>query len=191
MARRFIDVGLTAEQLRSVLHYDPDTGLFRWKEGIEHWRAGLPAGTKTRTSRGRESLVIGIGTTSRGIQYRPYIQLGIEKRVYHAHRLAWLYVYGEWPHRDIDHINGDATDNRIINLRLATASQNAMNRRLRRDNTSGIKGVSWNKKSGQWLAHIGYGGKILHLGLYDTIEEAKVARLKAAKTLHREFAREE
>ena len=187
MARKTL-AGLTAEQLRALLHYDPETGLFTWREGIAHWRAGLPAGTETtRGTKWATHVVIGLGTTST----RRYAEIGIRKNVYRAHRLAWLYVYGEWPERDIDHINGDGTDNRIINLRLATTAQNAMNRMLRRDNTSGVKGVSWNKKSGQWLAHIGYGGKILHLGLFDTIEEAKVARLKAAKTLHREFAREE
>lgn len=180
--------GLTAEQLRALLHYDPDTGAFRWRDGINHWRAGLPAGTLTPQGRNRtRHVVIGIGTTSE----KRYSQIGIHKKVYRAHRLAWLYVYGEWAKSEIDHINGNGADNRIVNLRLATPAENAMNRGLRIDNTSGIKGVSWNKKSGQWLAHIGYGGKILHLGLYDTIEEARAARIEAARRLHGEFARDD
>ncbi|HXJ73988.1 MAG TPA: hypothetical protein VNM37_14100 [Candidatus Dormibacteraeota bacterium] len=96
MAKPFIDVGLTAEQLRAVLHYDPDTGLFRWKEGTGHWRAGLPAGTRGRTrENGIDYIFVGLGTTTRGKQKRTYIVLGVKKRVYRAHRLAWLYVYGK------------------------------------------------------------------------------------------------
>jgi hypothetical protein len=180
--------GLTAEQLRALLHYDPDTGLFTWREGITHWRAGLPAGTETtRGTKWATHIVIGIGTTSQ----RRYSEIGIRKNVYRAHRLAWLYVYGEWPDRDIDHINGDGTDNRIVNLRLATTAENAMNRVRRVDNTSGIKGVSWNKKSGQWLVHVGFGGRIVHGGLFDTIEEAKAAREALATRLHGDFVRHE
>jgi len=190
VAKPFIDVGLTAKQLRAILHYDPDTGLFRWREGIDHWRAGLPAGTKSRDrEHGTEYVKIGLGTTSRGIQNRPYIILGVKKRVYRAHRLAWLYVYGEWPKKQVDHINGDGTDNRIVNLRLANYSENAINRGLRRDNTSGHKGVSWSKKSQRWLAHIGYRKYVFHLGLFDTLEDAKAARDEAAKRLHGKFAR--
>lgn len=190
MAKPFIDVGLTAEQLRAVLLYDPDTGLFRWKEGIDHWRAGLPAGTKGHTRKnGTDYVFIGLGTTSRGIQKRPYIVLGVKKRVYRAHRLAWLYVYGEWPKGEIDHINGDSTDNRIVNLRDVTTAQNSLNRGLRRNNTSGIKGVSWSKKSQKWLVHIAVNKQLLHVGLFDTIEDARAARIEAANRLHGEFAR--
>jgi hypothetical protein len=179
--------GLTAEQLRALLHYDPDTGAFTWREGIRHWRAGLPAGTFTARSTpwSTRHVVIGIGTTSK----RRYAEIGIRKKVYRAHRLAWLYVYGEWPSDEIDHINGDGSDNRIVNLRIATPSGNSMNRGLRVDNTSGHKGISWNKKSSQWLAHIGYRGKIMHLGLFNTIEEAKTVRDEAARRLHGTFAR--
>ena len=190
MAKPFIDVGLTAEQLRSILHYDPDTGLFRWREGIDHWRAGMLAGTKMRTrTTGNDYVVIAIGTTSRGIYDREYVAIGIQKRVYRAHRLAWLYVYGEWPDRQVDHINTDSLDNRIVNLRLATTAENSRNRGRRVDNTSGIKGVSWAKRSRKWLAHLGHNGKLLHLGLFDTIEEAKAVREEAARRLQGEFYR--
>jgi hypothetical protein len=182
--------GLTAEQLRSLLHYDPKSGRFTWRKGIAHWRAGLPAGTESRGGTTKKPyIVIGIGTTSTGIQNRRYIAIGIEKHVYRAHRLAWLYVHGRWPKGEIDHINGNGRDNRIVNLREATTSQNGFNRGLRSDNTSGYKGISWNKKSSQWLAHIGYRGKIVHLGLFDTIEEAKTVRDEAARRLHGTFAR--
>lgn len=190
MAKSFIDVGLTAEQLRTVLHYDPDTGLFRWRDGIGHWRAGLLAGTKMRTrATGNDYVVIGIGTTSRGIYDREYIAIGVQKRVYRAHRLAWLYVYGQWPDRQIDHINGNSLDNRIANLRLATNYENSLNRGLRRNNTSGIKGVSWSKRSKKWLVHITVNRRIMHLGLFNTIEEAQAVRVDAAQRLHGKFAR--
>jgi hypothetical protein len=185
MAKPFV-TGMTAEQLRALMHYDPDTGLFRWREGINHWRAGLPAGTRYRQRKnGPERIAIVIGTSSK----KYYEMIGIRKHVYKAHRLAWLYVYGEWPDKEIDHINGDPTDNRIVNLRLATPSQNAANRGLRANNTSGIKGVSWSKRSQRWLVHVTYEGAIYHLGLYDRIEDAKEAREKAADYLHGKFAR--
>ena len=190
MAKPFIDVGLTAEQLRSILDYDPDTGLFRWRKGIDHWRAGMLAGTKMRTrATGSDYVVIGIGTTSRGVYDREYIAIGVRKRVYRAHRLAWLHVYGEWPDRQVDHINTDSLDNRIVNLRLATTAENSRNRGLRADNTSGIKGVSWSKRSQKWLAHLGHNGKLLHLGLFDTIEEARAVREEAARRIQGKFFR--
>lgn len=163
--------GLSPEQLHSVLDYDPGTGLFRWREGIDHWRAGLPAGTRSL-----DYVLIGIKMDGR-------------KRLYRAHRLAWLYVHGEWPDGQVDHINGVKHDNRIANLRVATNQQNAINRAVRMDNTSGYKGVSWNKRSGRWLAHISYGGKIRHLGLFDDIEDAITAYSLAAQRYHGEFAR--
>ena len=139
--------GITADQLRALLHYDPDTGFFRWREGIDHWRAGLPAGTlyKQRPN-GPKRVAIIIGTASE----EKYKVIGVRRRVYKAHRLAWLYVYGEWPDGEVDHINGDPADNRIVNLRVATSAENCRNRGLRADNTSGIKGVSWSKRSKRW-----------------------------------------
>jgi hypothetical protein len=180
---------LTAAQLRAVLHYNPQTGQFRWRRGINHWRAGLPAGTEGNYgAKGHPYIVIGLGTTSKGVQNR-YVLVGVKKRVYRAHRLAWLYVHGEWPKGEIDHVNGDGTDNRIANLRDATASQNGMNRGLRSNNTSGHRGVSWSKRSQKWVVHIGLGGKIMHLGLFDTIEEAIAVRAEASQRLHGAFAR--
>jgi hypothetical protein len=185
MAKPRLRDQLTADQLRELLHYDPDTGLFRWREDIDHWRAGLPAGTEMRQSqRDTRYIVLGIGTTSE----RRYAYIGIRKAVHRAHRLAWLYVYGEWPARELDHINGDGCDNRIVNLRLATASENMRNRRRRSDNTSGFKGVSWSKRSGRWIAHIGINRKIIHLGLFDTKEAAAAAYAEAAARLHGKFA---
>jgi hypothetical protein len=183
MARQSISKRLTAAQLRSVLHYDPETGLFRWHATIDHWRAGLPAGTKSK-----RHVVLGLGTTRRTNQQRHYV-LGIKKRVYLAHRLAWLYVYGTWPKGHIDHINCDGSDNRIANLRLATPRQNCCNRRRRSDNTSGVKGVSWSKRTKRWVAHIQHQGKNRHVGSYVSIEEAAAGYAAAAVRFHGEYAR--
>jgi hypothetical protein len=88
----------------------------------------------------------------------------------------------------VDHINGDKVDNHVKNLRWATASENHMNSEKRKDNTSGIKGVSLDKRRNQWCAHIQFEGKVLHLGLFDDIEKAKEARLNAVQKIFKEFA---
>ena len=185
MAAPRLDDPLTAEQLRSVLDYDPTTGLFRWREGINHWRAGLPAGTLSTPKWRGPHIVIGLGTTSE----KRYQWIGIKKKVYFAHRLAWLWVNGEWPSGPIDHINCDGTDNRITNLRVATDAQNSCNRKRRSDNTSGFKGVSRNKRDRNWTAHITHDKITYNLGYFDTPEAAHAAYCEAARRLHGEFAR--
>src|SRR5262245_33505102 len=111
---------LTAERLREVLDYDPSTGVFKSNGG----RCGSRVGATL------------VGTV------RPdgYREIRIDWQRYLAHRLAWLHVHGSWPAGDIDHVNGNPSDNRIVNLRLATRTQNNANSR-RRPNTSGFKGV--------------------------------------------------
>jgi len=107
-----------------------------------------------------------------------------------AHRLAWFYVYGVWPPDQVDHINLVKDDNRLSNLRLATASGNAINRGRRRDNKSGIKGVSWSKEMRKWTACIRIpGGPWKHLGRFSSKEDAAKAYADAAFKYHGEFAR--
>ncbi|HEX3401933.1 MAG TPA: HNH endonuclease [Acetobacteraceae bacterium] len=118
-----------------------------------------------------------------------YIVIRIDYRLYRAHRLVWLYVHGRWPEGEIDHINGDPSDNRWANLRLATSSNQKMNARLRPDNTSGIKGVWYDKRRSAWVAEIWVNGKKHHIGQFATLLEAKGARIAAAHRLHGEFAR--
>jgi hypothetical protein len=110
---------------------------------------------------------------------------------YYLHRLAWYYVYGQWPERDVDHINGDPSDNRITNLRLATQTQNNANARRRRDNTSGFKGVTWNRARRKWMAQIDYGGDHFYLGLFTKIEAARAVYAAKSLELFGEFARAE
>jgi hypothetical protein len=110
-------------------------------------------------------------------------------QLYRAHRLAWFYVHGEWPPGELDHINGDPSDNRIANLRLATSSNQRMNARRRSDNTSGTKGIWFYKRRAQWIAEIMIDGKKHHVGQFATLLEAKGARIAAAVRLHGAFAR--
>lgn len=95
-----------------------------------------------------------------------------------SHRLAWLIIYGVWPN-EIDHINGNRTDNRIINLRDVTRSENMRNLSLSKANSSGIVGISKVQRDGTWLAQIGINGKVIRLGNYKSFEEACSARRSA------------
>ncbi len=154
---------LTAEYLRSILHYEPETGIFTWKiSNSNRVKVGDAAGSQN-----------GDG----------YLRIKVLSRQYKSHRLAWLYVYGEWPKLDIDHINRNRSDNRRVNLRDVTQKQNMQNASKRSDNTSGHPGVSWHKQHSKWQARIMHNQKDIHLGYFTDIEEALSAR-KAAEKLY-------
>ena len=172
MAKPFIDSGLTAKQLRAVLMYEPDTGMFIWR--------ARKKGEKMNTWHGRRA-----GAT----RDRGYIVIRIDYRLYRAHRLAWLYMRGRWPRTEVDHIDGDPSNNRWGNLRLATSSHQKINARRRKDNTSGYRGIWWEQRRSHWIAEIRAEGQRYHLGSFDTAEEAHAAYIKAATRLHGEFAR--
>lgn len=120
-----------------------------------------------------------------------YRQGRIFGKAFRAHRVAWAITHGEWPSYEIDHINGDRSDNRINNLREASRMENARNRGANINSPSGLKGVSWSKSSGKWRARITAGGPENNLGFFDTAEDAHAAYCVAANKLHREFARTE
>lgn len=157
---------LTAQRLRELLDYDAEAGLFTrkvWRGGTS--RVGSVTGNKANCTLG-------------------YCQISVDGRLYFAHRLAWLYVHGDWPKHNIDHINGVRNDNRIANLRDVDQRTNIENqRRRRRDNSSGVMGV-YEHKPGQYAASIRTGGKTKHLGLYASPEEAGEAYLSAKRALH-------
>lgn len=150
---------LTPQRIKELLHYGPETGIFTWK---------------VATSRR-----IRIGDVAGSITSAGYRVIWVTGTKYRAHRLAWLYVYGEFPHDEIDHINGDKLDNRIINLRDVTRAENSRNSRVRKDNTSGVMGVSWSKDRKKWLVLITVDGKQKNLGLYEDIELAALVRCEA------------
>ena len=159
---------ISQEALKEVLHYDPDTGLFRYIKSITR-----------KTPVGK----IPTATTGNG-----YLAVYINGQQLRQHRLAWLYVYGEMPEQ-IDHINGIRTDNRIANLRPANTSLNNMNRKIQANNRSGFKGVAFKEKTRRYAAAISRGKVRRHLGYFDTPQEAHAAYAKAAKELHGEFAK--
>ena len=173
MAAIRINDPLTAEQLRAILDYDPEMGIFTWRHHPDYskkWNvryAGKPAGT-----------IVGA--------YRIIL---IKKRKYVASRLAWLWIYGKWPNDFVDHANGNKQDDRISNLRAATKSQNTANMGAPSHNTSGLKGASWETRARKWKAQICFHGKRRWLGYFETAEEAHQAYCDEAVRLYGEFAR--
>lgn len=160
---------LTVQRLREVLDYDPATGIFRWK--IFMGSRALP------------------GQQTGCPDHHGYLLIRVDKVVYKAHRLAWLWMTGQWPTKDVDHKNGRGSDNRWDNLREATMSQNLGNSKIRRHNKSGRKGVSWSKAAKKWHAQIIVNRKNHHLGYYDDIDQAALAYAEAANRFHGEYAR--
>jgi hypothetical protein len=176
MVKPRLDDPLTADQLRAVLDYDPATGVFTWK-----WRENFPEWLNIRRA-GK----VACSEVSNG-----YVRIDINTRHYLAHRLAWLYVHGHWPTQQIDHINEDRSDNRIVNLREASHSQNNVRSKGMSNSSSGVVGIYRTKNGERWVAHVGHGQGKLYLGTFATIAEAKIARDKAARRLHGAFARTE
>ena len=163
---------LTAETLRKVLFYDPETGAFTRLSGGRS-RPDL-VGTKAGSARQRDG--------------RTYVTISVACVDYQAHRLAWLYMTGVWPSKFIDHINGDGADNRFANLREATPSENARNAKTRRTSRVGLKGVRISRV-GRFEAWIYIRGKSVSLGTFKTEQSAHVAYVKAAKEHFGTFAR--
>ena len=117
-----------------------------------------------------------VGDVAGSLDGDGYLQITVLSRVYKAHRLAWLYMYSNWPNDQIDHINRIRTDNRIANLREVSHKQNGQNRSKSSNNTSGHTGVRWHRWASKWLANIKHNHKLIHLGCFATIEEAIAAR---------------
>jgi hypothetical protein len=155
---------LTAERVRELLSYDPDTGVFLWIKARRAVTVGAVAGSS-----------YGNG----------YLRIKINDRAHLSHRLAWLYAHGEWPAAQIDHINGIRSDNRLVNLREATPGENQQNVASTRSTPSRRLGVTWDKRARKWRARIKINRKETHLGLFETIEGAAQARAKAKAQMHK------
>lgn len=161
---------LTARKLRSLVCYDPSTGLFVAKIDTHkgRWKAGRKVGN---------------------LQSMGYLAISIEGKTYLAHRLAWLYMTGKWPKHLIDHKDRDKRNNRWENLREATVSLNQANRKVGNQSRTGTKGVSRCKATGKFRADITVNRKRKNLGRYNSVEEAQAAYLAAATDHFGEFAR--
>jgi hypothetical protein len=156
---------ITQSELKELLHYDLEKGIFTWKVNRPKCIKGNIAGT---------------------FHVNGYTHIQINRKIYKAHRLVWLYVYGYFP-KFIDHINCDRSDNRICNLREANIYQNNHNAKLSKNNTSGVKGVSWHKKANKWAVTIGVYGKPIYLGLFEDLEFAELVANEARSKYHGEF----
>lgn len=153
-------MNLTANRLRELLNYDPETGVFTWAITRRGCRKGSVAGCKMKHG---------------------YITIRLDNALYTAHRLAWLYTNGEWPAEQIDHINRDRADNRISNLRAVTNAENAQNQKTRA-NKSGFTGVR--KENSKWVAEIKVNYKPIRIGLFETPEAAHEAYVAAKRKFH-------
>lgn len=158
---------VTRERLQELLHYDPETGTFRWLRSGMGRNADLSAG---------------------GLGKNGYVYIAVEGRKYLAHRLAWLWANGCWPKALIDHKNMNRADNRLANLREADQVRNSANADKKKNNTSGFKGVAKVTNCERWTARIKAHKKYHYLGCFRTPEEAHSAYRAAADRLLGEFA---
>lgn len=149
------------ETLRKYFEYNPDTGVIRWRVS----KQGISAGTEFGSEKPCSKTTYRVGKL-------------FNRRMF-SHRLAWVLYYGEWPNDVIDHINHNGLDNRISNLRVTNRSHNNRNAALRKDSTSGVAGVSWNRSLSKWVAQINADGKRKHLGVFACMEDAIEARKSA------------
>ena len=161
---------ITIEELKTFFFYDPETGIFRSRAA-------------------RRGMRQAVGSIVGWVSNDGYQVINFNYRHYLAHRLAWLWVVGEWPSIEIDHKNGNRLDNRISNLRLANRTQNAVWSKLRKNNTSGFRGVRWMPNRQKWVARIKVNYRYIHLGCYTNKEQAAKAYDCAAKKHFGEFAK--
>lgn len=158
----------TQEIIKKYLDYNPDTGIFTWKEA--------------RGNRGVKPNRIA------GCKDQGYVDIRLLQQNYRAHRLAWVYMTGNPAPEYVDHINRNRSDNRWENLRAATACESARNVRMSPRNTVGLKGVTKKKNRNKYVAQIKYKRKRIYLGTFNTPEEAHAAYCVAAKKYHGDFA---
>ena len=157
---------LTVSRLREVISYDPETGVFRWKVRL---MMKAPAGSVAGANNGRG-----------------YLATRIDGHSIKLHRLAFVFMTGEWPKNEVDHINGVKDDNRWFNLRDVDRTTNTQNlRRARKDNlSSGLMGAYWDPKCQAWRSSIQTDGKIIGLGRFNSAADANAAYLEAKRRLH-------
>lgn len=160
---------ITQDRLKSLLAYNEESGVFTWKNPTSNRvRHGDIAGSRTLNG---------------------YLSIRLDKKSYLCHRLAWLYVHGEFPCALIDHINANKQDNRICNLRDATYHENGYNSKKKVFNTSGFKGVSFAARERKFLAQCIVAGKHHFIGYFETAELAARAYGEFSAKNHGEFSR--
>lgn len=159
---------ITQQELKDALHYDPETGLFTWRRTVS---SKAPKGSHPN-----------------GVDKDGYLTLMFKGKFLRQHRVAWFYTYGVWPEKQLDHINGVRSDNRIVNLRACDEQDNNRNRAVSRNNTSGVSGVSF--QQGKWMVRIRTDKqRRVFFGYFDDIELAELVAAEAREKYHGEFAR--
>lgn len=153
---------MKSEDLKRLLCYNPDTGVWTW---------------------------LSSNKIAGNVQKNGYRYISINRKLYQSSRLAYLYMTGEWPENIIDHIDGITDNDKWSNLRPATLSENQYNKVIPSHNKSGIKGVFWEKRSQRWVARIRKENKTIYSGYFQNKEDAIAARMKAEITYHGEYRR--
>lgn len=158
------ETSLTKEYVNSILLYEKDTGVLRWRN--------------QQSNRVKPNSVAG------SINSEGYVCLDIRARPYRAHRIIWLMEYGNFPNGQIDHIDGNRANNRLENLREVSNKQNQENKKTMAKSVSGHKGVTWHSRDKVWQARIGHNMKSKHLGSFRNVEDAISAYKEAALQIH-------
>lgn len=161
-------VELTQEYLKTILDYDPKTGIFVWVK--------------------KPSPKISLASAAGRTNGNGYCQIQIKGKVYYSHRLAFLFMVGRWPNDMIDHINRVENDNRWVNLRECNRSQNYANKEKQINNSSGYKGVCWGKDRKRWISSISINKKRIHVGAFKDKKAAARAYNQKSIELYGEFA---
>lgn len=166
---------ITAEFVRSILDYNPETGSLIWKARVPDMFAPNKRGSQEWECNRWNSRYA--SKDAGKPDAKGYLRLSIHRKFYQGSRIIWLWMTGEWPKEFIDHVNIDPADNSWINLREASRSQNGANRHIPKANTTGLKGVHWMKANRKWLAQIRVKKRQFYLGLFDCPAAAHFAYL--------------
>ena len=155
---------MDATTVRELLHYDPETGVFTWLKRIAQRQY--------------------VGDVAGCLKSNGYVQIKYRRKNYPAHRLAWLWMTGEWPKDEVDHRDRNRANNRWLNLRAATRKQNQENRTPRKDSTSGVTGVLWSNRDQAWRVTIHVDGRKRHIATRKSLDEAVAIRAAASRKHH-------
>ncbi|MBC3948337.1 HNH endonuclease [Pseudomonas folii] len=158
---------VTAETVKEALRYSPVVGVFEWRKAGRRVRVGGLAGAVVKST--------------------GYVRIVLAGKPYPAHRLAWLYMTGEWPAQDIDHIDGDRSNNAWNNLREANANTNGWNKKVLKTNKAGIKGLTQHKETGRWQARF-EANSVVWSAMFATKSEAEKEMRAKREEIHGEFA---
>lgn len=176
---------ISLQYLKEAFDYDPETGELFWKAVRPRHHFATDRAFLCHQTRDGGKVA---GHPMKG----GYLAVGVAGKPHLVHRIVYAIYHSIEPcdlPKILDHRDCDPSNNKISNLRPATSNENSCNTSLFRTSTTGYKGVGWKKQNKRWFAHIKFDGKKIHLGYFDTPEQARDARAVAANTYHGDFAR--